>query len=114
MTEGSHQPVMVEEVVRMLGDAELVVDMTLGAGGHTAALLHAGVACLPRLEAEDVSVLDRYPYLRRFQPWQNEWAEAYQAAGNNAEAKKLYEQIQKEAPQSEAAEFAKSKLQEIK
>ena len=41
-------------------------------------------------------------------------AEAYQAAGNNAEAKKLYEQMQKEAPQSEAAEFAKSKLQEMK
>jgi TolA-binding protein len=41
-------------------------------------------------------------------------AEAYQAAGNNAEAKKQYEQIQKEAPQSEAAEFAKSKLQEMK
>ena len=43
MTEGSHQPVMVEEVVRMLGDAEVVVDMTLGAGGHAAALLRAGV-----------------------------------------------------------------------
>jgi 16S rRNA (cytosine1402-N4)-methyltransferase len=34
---------MVAEVVEMLGDAEVVVDMTLGAGGHTAALLHAGV-----------------------------------------------------------------------
>jgi len=34
---------MVEEVVRMLGDAEVVVDMTLGAGGHAAALLRAGV-----------------------------------------------------------------------
>src|SRR6185436_889533 len=43
VTEGSHQPVMVEEVVRMLGDAEVVVDMTLGAGGHAAALLRAGV-----------------------------------------------------------------------
>ena len=41
-------------------------------------------------------------------------AEAYKAAGNNTEAKKQYEQIQKEAPQSEAAEFAKSKLQEMK
>jgi 16S rRNA (cytosine1402-N4)-methyltransferase len=34
---------MVAEVVEMLGDAEVVVDMTLGAGGHTAALLRAGV-----------------------------------------------------------------------
>ena len=41
-------------------------------------------------------------------------AETYQAAGNAAEARKQYEQIQKEAPQSEAAEFAKSKLQEMK
>ena len=43
MTEGSHQPVMVAEVVEMLGNAEVVVDMTLGAGGHTRALLDAGV-----------------------------------------------------------------------
>jgi tetratricopeptide (TPR) repeat protein len=41
-------------------------------------------------------------------------AEAYQAAGMNAEAKKQYEQIQKESPQSEAAQFAMSKLQEMK
>jgi 16S rRNA (cytosine1402-N4)-methyltransferase len=44
VTEVPHQPVMVEEVVRMLTDAEVVVDMTLGAGGHAAALLEAGVA----------------------------------------------------------------------
>ncbi len=44
MTEVPHQPVMVEEVVGMLTDAEVVVDMTLGAGGHAAALLEAGVA----------------------------------------------------------------------
>jgi 16S rRNA (cytosine1402-N4)-methyltransferase len=34
---------MVAEVLEMLGDAELVVDMTLGAGGHAEALLRAGV-----------------------------------------------------------------------
>ena len=43
MTDAPHRPVMVAEVVEMLGDAEVVVDMTLGAGGHTAALLRAGV-----------------------------------------------------------------------
>jgi 16S rRNA (cytosine1402-N4)-methyltransferase len=38
-----HQPVMVAEVLEMLGDADVVVDMTLGAGGHAEALLRAGV-----------------------------------------------------------------------
>lgn len=41
-------------------------------------------------------------------------AEAYQSAGNIAEAKKQYQQIQKEAPQSETGQFAAQKLQEMK
>jgi len=41
-------------------------------------------------------------------------AETYQGAGMTADAKKLYEQIQKEAPQSQAAQLASSKLQELK
>ena len=40
-------------------------------------------------------------------------AETYQGAGMTADAKKLYEQIQKEAPQSQAAQLASSKLQEL-
>jgi tetratricopeptide (TPR) repeat protein len=43
-----------------------------------------------------------------------ELAETYQAAGMNADAKKLYEQVQKEAPQSPAAQLAGEKLQELK
>ena len=43
-----------------------------------------------------------------------ELAETYQAAGMTAEAKKLYEQIQKEAPQSQSAQLASAKLQELK
>jgi 16S rRNA (cytosine1402-N4)-methyltransferase len=38
-----HDPVMVAEVVAFLEGKGTVVDMTLGAGGHTAALLEAGV-----------------------------------------------------------------------
>lgn len=38
-----HEPVMADEVVRFLGGRAVVVDMTLGAGGHAAALLDAGV-----------------------------------------------------------------------
>ena len=41
-------------------------------------------------------------------------AETYQSAGMTAEAKKQYEQIQKEAPQSEAAQLASAKLHEMK
>jgi 16S rRNA (cytosine1402-N4)-methyltransferase len=42
-TDPPHAPVMVAEVIALLGGRGLVVDMTLGAGGHTAALLEAGV-----------------------------------------------------------------------
>jgi 16S rRNA (cytosine1402-N4)-methyltransferase len=38
-----HDPVMVAEVTGFLGDRDTVVDMTLGAGGHAAALLASGV-----------------------------------------------------------------------
>jgi lipopolysaccharide biosynthesis regulator YciM len=41
-------------------------------------------------------------------------AETYEAAGMKAEAKKQYEQIQKDAPQSQAAQLATAKLQELK
>ena len=45
MTEPAapHEPVMVTEVTGYLRDREIVVDMTVGAGGHAAALLAAGV-----------------------------------------------------------------------
>ena len=44
-----------------------------------------------------------------------ELAETYQTGpGTTADAKKLYEQIQKEAPQSPAAQIASEKLQEMK
>jgi 16S rRNA (cytosine1402-N4)-methyltransferase len=38
-----HTPVMVDEVVGFLGGRGVVLDLTLGAGGHAAALLEAGV-----------------------------------------------------------------------
>jgi TolA-binding protein len=41
-------------------------------------------------------------------------AETYQATGMTADAKKQYEQIQKDSPQSEAAQLASTKLQEMK
>jgi len=41
-------------------------------------------------------------------------AATYQTAGMIAEAKKQYQQIQKEAPQSDAAQLASAKLEELK
>jgi 16S rRNA (cytosine1402-N4)-methyltransferase len=39
----AHEPVMVAEVVGLLGGRRVVLDLTLGAGGHAAALLDDGV-----------------------------------------------------------------------
>ena len=39
----THEPVMVAEVIAFLGGRGTVVDMTVGAGGHAAALLESGV-----------------------------------------------------------------------
>ena len=44
--EGGHEPVMTAEVVEFLGGRPTVVDMTVGSGGHAAALLEAGVSRL--------------------------------------------------------------------
>ncbi|GIU96767.1 MAG: ribosomal RNA small subunit methyltransferase H [Actinomycetota bacterium] len=41
---GGHEPVMVAEVVELLGGRRTVVDLTVGGGGHAEALLEAGVA----------------------------------------------------------------------
>lgn len=38
-----HEPVLVAEVVELMAGARIVVDMTLGGGGHAEALLEAGV-----------------------------------------------------------------------
>ncbi|HEV3474194.1 MAG TPA: 16S rRNA (cytosine(1402)-N(4))-methyltransferase RsmH [Actinomycetota bacterium] len=43
MADAPHQPVLVREVVELLSGADTVVDMTVGTGGHAAALLDAGV-----------------------------------------------------------------------
>jgi 16S rRNA (cytosine1402-N4)-methyltransferase len=41
--EGLHRPVLVNEVVELLSGAHVVLDLTVGAGGHAEALLDAGV-----------------------------------------------------------------------
>jgi 16S rRNA (cytosine1402-N4)-methyltransferase len=53
VTDVPHVPVMTEEVVSFLGTARVVVDMTLGAGGHAAALLDAGVGSLVGVDRDE-------------------------------------------------------------
>ncbi|HVM11429.1 MAG TPA: 16S rRNA (cytosine(1402)-N(4))-methyltransferase RsmH [Actinomycetota bacterium] len=43
MAEAPHEPVLVAEVVRLMSGASVVLDLTVGAGGHAEALLRAGV-----------------------------------------------------------------------
>src|SRR6185503_18734057 len=47
-----HAPVLIEEVLRFLGDSRSVLDGTLGGGGHTFAMLERGAT---------VTALDRDP-----------------------------------------------------
>jgi 16S rRNA (cytosine1402-N4)-methyltransferase len=42
LAEDVHEPVLVDEVVRLLRGADVVIDLTVGLGGHAAALLSAG------------------------------------------------------------------------
>ena len=66
MAEADHEPVLVTEVVEILRDAEVVVDLTVGLGGHARALLKAGVGRVvgvdrdPEALAEAERRLDQY------------------------------------------------------
>jgi len=66
VTEAPHRPVMVEEVVQLLAGAEVVVDMTLGAGGHAEALLDAGVAEIVGVDRDPEALAIATERLRRF------------------------------------------------
>jgi 16S rRNA (cytosine1402-N4)-methyltransferase len=52
-----HAPAMVDEVVELLGGGTLVLDGTLGGGGHSAALLDAGVARVIGIDRDPAALL---------------------------------------------------------
>jgi 16S rRNA (cytosine1402-N4)-methyltransferase len=68
-----HEPVMVREVVELLGGRGTVIDMTLGGGGHAEALLGSGVGRLIGIDRDPVAIglatarLARFG--ERFTPW---------------------------------------------
>lgn len=60
-----HEPVLLAEVLRFLGDAKLVFDGTLGGGGHTAALLERG-AHVVAVDRDPDAVAEATNRLQRF------------------------------------------------
>jgi 16S rRNA (cytosine1402-N4)-methyltransferase len=58
--------VRVEVVVQLLAGADVVVDMTLGAGGHAEALLDAGVAEIVGVDRDPEALAIATERLRRF------------------------------------------------
>jgi 16S rRNA (cytosine1402-N4)-methyltransferase len=61
-----HRPVMVDEVVRLLGGRGVVMDMTLGAGGHAEALLGSGVGHLIGVDRDPEAIELAAARLARF------------------------------------------------
>lgn len=55
-TTAPHTPVMVAEVIAFLGERRTVLDMTLGAGGHAAALLDAGVGRVIGIDRDPAAI----------------------------------------------------------
>jgi 16S rRNA (cytosine1402-N4)-methyltransferase len=62
----THEPVMVDEVLRFLGGRGTVVDLTLGAGGHAEALLASGVGRLIGVDRDPEAVAIATGRLARF------------------------------------------------
>src|SRR5690348_9203740 len=61
-----HTPIMVDEVVHLLGDRRVVVDATVGAGGHAEALLSAGVDRVIGIDRDPGALAEASRRLRRF------------------------------------------------
>ena len=54
--ESEHEPVMVKEVIELLGGRGTVVDATIGVGGHARALLEAGVRRVIGVDRDPVAI----------------------------------------------------------
>lgn len=63
---GGHEPVLVDEVVRFLGDRGTVIDLTLGSGGHAEALLASGVRRLIGVDRDPEAIELARARLARF------------------------------------------------
>jgi 16S rRNA (cytosine1402-N4)-methyltransferase len=61
-----HRPVLVAEVVELLAGKELVVDATVGSGGHAEALLEAGVGAVVGMDRDPAALEEASSRLARF------------------------------------------------
>jgi len=66
LTEAVHEPVLVGEVVGLLRGADVVIDLTVGLGGHAAALLNAGVGRLVGVDRDPEALASTRERLSRF------------------------------------------------
>jgi 16S rRNA (cytosine1402-N4)-methyltransferase len=78
-----HEPVMVDVVVDLLGGGGVVLDMTVGAGGHAAALLDAGAERVIGVDRDadalEVAASRLAPYGDRFRPVHRRFSEVGEA-----------------------------------
>ncbi|HEX2025709.1 MAG TPA: 16S rRNA (cytosine(1402)-N(4))-methyltransferase RsmH [Actinomycetota bacterium] len=85
MAEGSHEPVLVEEVVEILRRADAVLDLTVGTGGHARALLDAGVGLVVGVDRDPDALAEARrrlaPYGDRFRGVEAEFDDPGLAAG---------------------------------
>ena len=65
-SEPRHVPVLVSEVVELFGGRSVVIDATVGAGGHAEALLEAGVGAVVGLDRDPSALAFAAERLRRF------------------------------------------------
>jgi 16S rRNA (cytosine1402-N4)-methyltransferase len=84
LAEELHEPVLVTEVVEILRGADVVVDLTVGLGGHARALLDAGVDVVVGIDrdAEALAEAGRKlgAYGSRFRPVRAAFSGAVEAA----------------------------------
>jgi 16S rRNA (cytosine1402-N4)-methyltransferase len=84
LADALHEPVLVKEVVRLLGEAETVIDLTVGAGGHSEALLEAGVTRVVGVDRDPDAVAEASsrmaPYRDRFRGVRAEFSEVSEVA----------------------------------
>jgi 16S rRNA (cytosine1402-N4)-methyltransferase len=62
----AHRPVLVSEVVELLSGKAVVVDATVGAGGHAEALLEAGVGSVLGVDRDETAAREASSRLARF------------------------------------------------
>jgi 16S rRNA (cytosine1402-N4)-methyltransferase len=61
-----HEPVLVAEVIELLSEKAVVVDATVGAGGHAEALLEAGVGSVVGIDRDESALNEASSRLSRF------------------------------------------------